>query len=125
MEKFWAGFQHCAAEVAQFLNKYDQQIGGELIQHISSYIPNIRPSSTATATAALKTTRLVATANYSTPRLAMNSRDLAAYNQRIFNKIPIAASTMNNEHLQQNLNAVESVLKKEFIEENCNVWRPW
>ena len=127
MEKFWAGFQHCAAEVAQFLNKYDQQIGGELIQHISSYVPNIRPTTSAVSTSTpeiLNTARLVAAAtNFAAPRLAMG-RDLTAYNQRIFNKMPITVSK-SNESLPQNLCEGDKLLKKEFMEESASVWRPW
>ena len=128
MEKFWAGFQHCAAEVAQFLNKYDQQIGGELIQHISSYVPNIRPTASAavpSTPAALNTPRLLAAAaaNFAAPRLAM-SRDLTAYNQRIFNKMPITVSK-SKESLPQNLSEGDKFMKKEFMEESLSVWRPW
>uniref|UniRef100_A0A1A9X5J3 BHLH domain-containing protein n=1 Tax=Glossina brevipalpis TaxID=37001 RepID=A0A1A9X5J3_9MUSC len=41
MEKFWAGFQHCAGEVAQFLSKYDRNVTGDLIQYIANYVPNV------------------------------------------------------------------------------------
>ncbi|XP_036318827.1 enhancer of split m7 protein-like [Rhagoletis pomonella] len=56
MEKFWAGFQHCAVEVSHFLQKYDQQnkhINGDLIKYIANYVPNM---AAAVAAAAVATT---------------------------------------------------------------------
>ena len=41
IDKFWAGFQHCAAEISQFLSNYDRHISAELLQHISSFMPNM------------------------------------------------------------------------------------
>lgn len=41
VDKFWAGFHHCATEVTQFLTKYDRPISGELLKHISTFMPNI------------------------------------------------------------------------------------
>ncbi|XP_055912161.1 enhancer of split mgamma protein-like [Eupeodes corollae] len=41
VDKFWAGFHHCATEVTQFLTKYDRHITGDLLKHISTFMPNI------------------------------------------------------------------------------------
>ncbi|KAM7347871.1 HES-related [Cochliomyia hominivorax] len=140
MEKFWAGFQHCASEVAQFLNKYDQQISGELIQHISSYVPNIR-TNTNNNTALPPVTPPVSnrlTNSFTTPR-AIISRELTAYNQRIYNnnytKMPITGIMNTNNNLICNNECLElnskipyemgKELKREIVEEGNNVWRPW
>ncbi|XP_065364621.1 enhancer of split mgamma protein [Calliphora vicina] len=129
MEKFWSGFQHCAAEVAQFLNKYDQHISGELIQHITSYVPNIRATSATTtaATSAPVSSRLANT--FTAPR-AVISRELTAYNQRIYNKMPVGGMMpINSNSLPSNEERMQyemaGALKKEFVEEGNNVWRPW
>lgn len=55
MEKFWAGFQHCAVEVSHFLQKYDQQnkhVNGDLIKYIASYVPNMAAAVAAAAATA-------------------------------------------------------------------------
>ncbi|XP_055843929.1 enhancer of split mbeta protein-like [Episyrphus balteatus] len=41
VDKFWAGFHHCATEVTQFLTKYDRPISGDLLKHIATFMPNI------------------------------------------------------------------------------------
>uniref|UniRef100_A0A0A1WVE7 Enhancer of split m3 protein n=1 Tax=Zeugodacus cucurbitae TaxID=28588 RepID=A0A0A1WVE7_ZEUCU len=59
MEKFWAGFQHCAVEVSHFLQKYDQQnkhVNGDLIKYIASYVPNMAAAVAAAAATASATT---------------------------------------------------------------------
>uniref|UniRef100_A0A034V3U8 Enhancer of split m3 protein n=1 Tax=Bactrocera dorsalis TaxID=27457 RepID=A0A034V3U8_BACDO len=59
MEKFWAGFQHCAVEVSHFLQKYDQQnkhANGDLIKYIASYVPNMAAAVAAAAATANATT---------------------------------------------------------------------
>lgn len=120
MEKFWAGFQHCAAEVAQFLNKYDQEVSGELIQHISNYVPNVRVAPTP-PTSAPPNNRLVN--NFIAPR-AFLSRELTAYNQRIYHK-KMPDKCMSSINLTNKTKEFERELKMEVVEESNNVWRPW
>ncbi|XP_023295233.2 enhancer of split mgamma protein [Lucilia cuprina] len=133
MEKFWSGFQHCAAEVSQFLNKYDQQISGELIQHISSYVPNIRatPGGAVTSNSAIVNSRV---GNFFTAPRAVISRELTAYNQRIpYNKItvgqmpimPINSHNMHSKEEPQMPYEMGREMKKELVEEGNSVWRPW
>ncbi|XP_037940728.1 enhancer of split mgamma protein-like [Teleopsis dalmanni] len=81
MEKFWAGFQHCAAEVSQFLNKYDRSISSDLIKHIANYVPNILTTPTGKdaagnvilpVNAATPSGSMATTANYQRYAMAMS-----------------------------------------------------
>ncbi|XP_067640676.1 transcription factor HES-4-A isoform X2 [Eurosta solidaginis] len=51
MEKFWAGFQHCAVEVSQFLQNYDHQnkhVNVDLIKYITNCVPNMAATNATT-----------------------------------------------------------------------------
>uniref|UniRef100_A0A1A9V6S8 BHLH domain-containing protein n=1 Tax=Glossina austeni TaxID=7395 RepID=A0A1A9V6S8_GLOAU len=138
MEKFWAGFQHCAGEVAQFLSKYDRNVTGDLIQYIANYVPNVAITSSpvsimlrqtlnvpSTTREALQyqrlinsSTKITATATATATASTTSSTSTSTYctneyygNQQQPNRCPYAN---------------EALMKKEVNDiEKGNVWRPW
>lgn len=113
VDKFWAGFHHCATEVTQFLTKYDRPISGDLIKHISTFMPNI----TATTVAA------AATAATQYQRYPMPQANVLYPIQLAAVKPPLSSSSC------------KSFPKKEILDCNISdtgdfsgesgVWRPW
>ncbi|XP_061388899.1 enhancer of split mgamma protein-like [Musca vetustissima] len=134
MEKFWAGFQHCAAEVAQYLNKFDHQLGGDLIQHITSYAPNIN----AMAVSSLQpnvATRLPSSAYLANRVVTANYQRLPLNNKKplISNISPAIPNSGNSDgvmvvrdvHDSPNY-STEHMVKKELMDDHDrSVWRPW
>ncbi|XP_073832055.1 enhancer of split mgamma protein-like [Musca autumnalis] len=133
MEKFWAGFQHCAAEVAQYLNKFDHQLGGDLIQHITSYAPNINAIA-ANAMQPNVATRLPSSA-YLANRITANYQRLPLSKKpAIPNISPVITSNsptiIDNKVVREFRDVqqytMEDMVKREFMEDHDrSVWRPW
>lgn len=135
MEKFWAGFQHCAGEVAQFLSKYDRNVTGDLIQYIANYVPNVAITSSpvsimlrqtlnvpSTTREALQYQRLInsstkttATATATASTASSTSTSTYCSNEYYGNQQPNRCPYAN-----------EALMKKEANDiEKGNVWRPW
>ncbi|XP_053947531.1 protein hairy [Anastrepha ludens] len=105
MEKFWAGFQHCAVEVSHFLQKYDQQnkhVNGDLIKYIANYVPNMAAAVAAAAATANGTTTASAAAAakpQTPPAMASAGSGVSALN--VVNNI--------NEHYQRFCTALRHI----------------
>ncbi|XP_075155487.1 HES-related [Haematobia irritans] len=130
MEKFWAGFQHCAAEVAQYLNKFDHQISGELIQHIASYAPNVNtPNAASPAIPHLPSTAYLSnrqmTANYQ--RLPYTRKpSVSPVASAPVTPVPIPAKEMIRELNDIAQYDMDRSVKREIMDDHDRlVWRPW
>ncbi|XP_011292933.2 enhancer of split mgamma protein-like [Musca domestica] len=138
MEKFWAGFQHCAAEVAQYLNKFDHQLGGDLIQHITSYAPSLNamaphnhqpnvatrlPSSAYLANrVTTASSATAAAANYQ--RLPLSKKPIIANVSPAIAGSEVAVCDLQDRRQRQL--TTEHMVKRELMEDHDrSVWRPW
>lgn len=131
MEKFWAGFQHCAAEVAQYLNKFDHQISGDLIQHITNYAPNINATSALPPNAAtisrLPSSAYLAnrvTANYQRIPYCSKKPSVSPMGTNTSPAFPTHDILRENEDFDRYTG--ERMVKREIMDDHDrSVWRPW
>uniref|UniRef100_A0A1I8P7M7 BHLH domain-containing protein n=1 Tax=Stomoxys calcitrans TaxID=35570 RepID=A0A1I8P7M7_STOCA len=125
MEKFWAGFQHCAAEVAQYLNKFDHQISGDLIQHIANYAPNVN------ATPAAPTVPHLPPSAYLANRMTANYQRLPYAKKPAMPTAAALPTTHSEKEMSDDIGdiseyEVDRRVKREIMDDHDrSVWRPW